>query len=313
MKKSVFTVLFALFALFAGAQESQTAFTFLRLPVSAHVAAVGGDNITLPEDDASLLFHNPALIQFTSDRTLNLNMMSYMQGTITGSASFVKAIGERGTWAVSGRYMNYGSIKEMNSLGEETGTFSAHDIALGGTVAYGLTKHISGGITTKFVASYIGSYSALAAAVDIGLNYYDEEHEWSISAVARNLGGQLKSYEDEFERLPLDVQLGVSKRLGRPLRLSVTLVRLNDWHQSFGRHFVLGAEALLGDQFYLGVGYSTLRAAEMKISAGDESSNHGAGLSFGGGLKLQRLKLNVAYGIYHVSASSLLVNISYVL
>ena len=38
----------------ASAQESQTAYNFLRLPVSAHAAAVGGDNVTLVEDDAAL-------------------------------------------------------------------------------------------------------------------------------------------------------------------------------------------------------------------------------------------------------------------
>ena len=37
------------------AQESQTTYNFLRLPVSAHAAALGGDNISLIEDDASLI------------------------------------------------------------------------------------------------------------------------------------------------------------------------------------------------------------------------------------------------------------------
>ena len=58
------------------AQESQTAYNFLRLPVSAHVAALGGDNITIVEDDATLIFHNPALINEVSDRTVNLNFMT---------------------------------------------------------------------------------------------------------------------------------------------------------------------------------------------------------------------------------------------
>ena len=37
------------------AQESQTTYNFLRLPVSAHAAALGGDNISLIEDDAALM------------------------------------------------------------------------------------------------------------------------------------------------------------------------------------------------------------------------------------------------------------------
>jgi len=314
MKRSVFTALFLLCWLLAGAQESQTAFNFLRLPVSAHVAALGGDNITLAEDDASLVFHNPALMQYTADRTLNLDMMTYMEGTLTGSAAYIQAVGERGTWGVSGRFIDYGKMKETNASGEQTGTFGAKDIALGGSFSYGLTEKISGGITAKFLASYIGNYSSLGAAVDLGLNFFDDEQQLSISAVARNLGGQLTAYEDDFERLPLDVQLGVSKRLvGSPLRFTVTMVRLNDWEVGFGKHLVFGADLLLGEQFYLAAGYNGLRASEMKIADGEGYSTHGAGLSFGGGMMLQRFKLHVAYAKYHVSASSLLVNVSYTL
>lgn len=314
-QRVVFTVFSLLMALGVNAQDSQTAFNFLRLPVSAHVAALGGDNITLQEDDATLVFHNPSLINAVTDRTLNLNMMTYMEGTVTASAAFVRAAGERGSWAVSGRYMDYGTIKETTYTGEQTGDFSARDIAVAGTYAYALGSRFSGGITAKFVTSYIGQYNSMAAAVDLGLNYYHPETEWSLAVVARNLGGQLSAYEDEFERMPLDVQVGVSKRLvGSPLRFSATLVRLNDWEYGLGKHLVVGADLILSPQFYLSAGYNGLRASQMKISDGDEgSSTHGAGLSFGGGIQLQRLKLHVAYAKYHVSASSLLINLSYTL
>ena len=313
MNRVVLTVLAFSFALLTTAQESQTVFNFLRLPVSAHVAALGGDNITIQEDDATLVFHNPALVNNVTDKTLNLNMMTYMEGSVTASASFLRAAGERGTWGVSGRFINYGEMKEMNTVGEQTGTFNAKDVALGGTFAYALSDYFSGGITGKLVGSYIGQYNSLAACVDVGLNYYHAETEWSVSAVARNLGGQLTAYEDDFERMPLDLQLGVTKRLvGSPLRFSATLVRLNDWQYGIGKHLVLGADLLLGQQFYLAAGYNALRATEMKISSGDEGeSSHGAALSLGGGITLERFKLHVAYAKYHVSSTSLLVNISY--
>ena len=314
MKKVVFTLLMVSFALLLRAQDSKTVFNFLRLPVSAHVAALGGDNITLQEDDATLVYHNPSLINSVSDRTLNLNMMTYMQGTLTASASYTQAVGQRGTWAVHGRFMSYGEMKETTYDNQQTGTFSAKDIAVGGTFAYGLTNHISGGVTVKLLTSYIGQYNSLATAVDLGLNYYDSDTDWSISAVARNLGGQLTAYDDNFERMPLDLQLGVSKRLlGSPLRFSATLVRLNDWHYGLGKHLVIGADLMLGTQFYLAAGYNAMRVAEMKIASGDGKSSHGAGLSIGAGMQLERMKLHVAFAKYHVSASSLLVNFSYIL
>lgn len=314
MKRLMLSVLFSALAMMIHAQDSQTVFNFLQLPVSAHAAALGGDNITLSDDDASLVFHNPALLYNVSDRTLGLNMMTYMQGSITGSASYSQTIGERGTWGVQGRFISYGEMKETTYDNQQTGTFGARDIALGGTFAYGLTDLISGGVTAKMVASYIGQYNSLAAAVDLGLNYYDPDSEWSISAVARNLGGQLKAYDDDFERMPLDLQLGVSKRLvGSPLRFSATLVRLNAWQYGIGKHFVLGADLLLSEQFYVAAGYNPLRASEMKITAGDEESSHGAALSLGAGMMLERLQLHIAYGKYHVSSTSLMINFSYAL
>jgi len=130
---AVFSVL--LLPLTAWAQESQEVYSFLRLPVSAHVAALGGDNITIDDDDPTLIFHNPALINQVSDKSLNLNFMTYMEGAKTASASFIKAYKERATWGVAAQYMDYGSIKETTVDNVETGSFSARDIALAGTFA----------------------------------------------------------------------------------------------------------------------------------------------------------------------------------
>ena len=150
--------------------------------------------------------------------------------------------------------------------------------------------------------------------VDLGLNYFDEDHDLSLSAVARNLGGQVKAYDDHFERIPLDLQVGATKRIGQsPFRLSVTLSRLNDWSEGFGHHFAVGADILLGRNIYVAAGYNFRRADQMKINDSEGASSHGAGFSAGAGLQLERFKLHVAYGKYHVSASSILINLSYAL
>ena len=296
------------------AQESQTAYNFLRLPVSAHVAALGGENITLTDDDATLIFHNPSLINGVSDRTINLNYMTYMEGAKTASAAYVMAAGDRATWGVTGQYMDYGTMRQTTAVNEDFGTFSARDIAIGGSFAYALTNALSGGITAKVISSHIAGYSSLAVGFDLGLNYLNEGGDLSISAVARNLGGQVKAYDDTFDRIPFDLQLGISKRLGNaPLRFSATLSRLNDWDEAFGRHLAIGVDVLLSDQIYIAAGYNFRSASQMKINDGDGSSAHGAGLSLGAGLQLERFKLNIGYGKYHVSASSLLFNIAYTL
>ena len=308
----LFLITFLLLPFFSA--SAQEAYSFLRLPVSAHVAAVGGDNITLTDDDATLIFHNPALINGVSSKTINLNYMTYMEGAKTASAAYIMEAGDRGTWGITGQYMDYGSIKQTTEYNEDLGTFSARDWALGGTFAYALTNTLSGGITAKFISSHIAGYNSLAVGVDLGLNYFDENSLWSLSAVARNLGGQVKAYDDEFERIPFDLQIGASKQLkGAPLRFHVTMSRLTDWSEGLGHHLAIGADVLLGQNIYIAAGYNFGRAQDMKITDSEGSAAHGAGLSLGAGLTLERFKLHVAYGKYHVSASSLLFNVSYTL
>ena len=314
MKNVVFSLLATLTVASVSAQESQTQYNFLRLPVSAHAAALGGDNITIIEDDPTLTFNNPALLGSVSDKTLNLNFMTYMEGAVTGSASFSRVINDKAAWAAMGRFVNYGKMKETDVNNTQIGEFSANDVALGGAFSYLLAKNLVGGITAKFITSYIASYNSIAVGVDLGLNYYNPDNEWSFSAVAKNLGGELKAYDEEYGKMPLDLQVGVSKRLtGSPFRISASLVDLNHWDYKFINHWVFGLDLLLGDQFYVAGGYNLRRANEMKIIANDEEkgSSHGAGISLGAGLQLERFKLQFSYGKYHVSSSSLLVNVSY--
>ena len=193
MKKLAFSILLALFATEMSAQESQTGYNFLRLPMGAHAAALGGDNITLIEDDEALIFHNPALLSSVSDKTINLNYMNYMSGVNIASASFNRIVKEKASWAVSAEYIDYGKMKQTDENNSQMGEFSAKDIALTGYFSYMLGERIAGGIAAKFITSYIGDYNSIAVGVDLGVNYYDPEREWSVSAVAKNLGGQLKA------------------------------------------------------------------------------------------------------------------------
>lgn len=314
MKKVIFIIFFSLASAISHAQESETVYNFLRLPVSAHVAALGGDIISLTDDDANMIFHNPSLISNVSDRTLTLNYMTYMEGTKTASAAFVKAVGEKGTWGVMGQYVDYGEMRQTTEDNIQTGTFGAKDIMLGGSFSYLLSEKISGGISAKLISSSIAGYSSLGVGIDLGINYYNAGNDLSLSMVARNLGGQVKAYEDDFEKIPFDLQIGATKRiLESPFRLSAVFTRLHDWSGPLKNHLQIGADLMLGENIYVAAGYNFRRVDEMSVENTNEdtTSSHGAGLSLGAGLQLERFKLNVAYAKYHVSASSLMINVGY--
>ena len=312
MKKFVLTLISTLFTCMLWAQESQTEYNFLRLPVSAHAAALGGDNITIIEDDPALMFSNPALASSVSDKTIGLSYMNYMSGANYMGASYTKALGEKGTIAGGVQYMNYGKMKEYDQNNTQIGTFNASEIAIEGIFSYELAHNLVGGITAKFINSYIGNYSSMAVGVDLGLNWFEPDYQWSVSVVAKNLGGQIKAYEENYGKMPMDVQVGVSKTFAAlPVRLSATLVDLTHYDYRFINHLNLGADILLLDNIWVGGGYNFRRADEMTIGTNEDSSAHGAGFSVGGGINLERFKLNLAYGKYHAASSSVLVNLAY--
>ena len=293
-------------------QESQTAYNFLRLPVSAHGAALGGQNISLIEDDPSLIFSNPALLSSVSDRTVGLNFMNYMVGANTASASYCWELKDRLMAGASGQYMDYGKMKEVDANNVQSGEFSAKEVAIAAYLSYNLSERLVGGISAKWVSSYIADYNSIAMCVDLGLNYFDPDHDLSVSAVAKNLGGQLKAFDEEYERLPFDLQAGVTKRLqGAPLRLSVTLQDLTHWDYKFIEHLSVGAELLLSSQIWVGGGMNFRQSNQMKVTDGEHESSHGAGLTLGTGVTLDRFKLSLSYGKYDVSSSSVMVNAAF--
>jgi len=303
--------------------ESTTIFNFLKLPTSAHSMALGGTQVALPDDDVSLQEMNPALMSNFTNRSINLGFLSYMQGCKAGNASWAMAAGERGTWGVGAQFVGYGKMREMTIEGVEMGDFSSLDLALSGGYSYMLTSRLSGGAMGKFVYSKYGHFSSVALAVDLGLNYYIEESDFSLSLVAANMGGQVKSFADKREHLPFDLRLGFTKRLANaPIRFSVSMVDLTRWRskdyynptrtsEKAGRilmnHFVAGVDILPMDQFYISAGFNFRRASELKAAG----SGHGAGLSFGAGLDLKRFKLGVAYAKYHVSTPAFMFNAQY--
>lgn len=47
------------------------------------------------------------------------------------------------------------------------------------------------------------------------------------------------------------------------------------------------------------------------MRTGTDDKSHSAGLAIGGGISVKKIKIGVAWGKYHVAASSLTANLSY--
>ena len=330
MNIKIFSLLLAVLPATALAQEYASAFNTLRLPASSHAAALGGQNVTLIEDEPTAGWYNPALYANVSDLSAGLDFMTYAAGSTWMGAHFVKAFGERHTMAVGAQYMNYGKMDETDEAGNTLGQFSAKDIVIGAGYSYLLSDRWTGGANLKMMVSNLADYTALAAAIDVGVNYYDDENDLSVSASLQNIGTQLKAYHDgQRTHLPFTLALGFSKGMAHlPVRFHVTMTDVTRWKSSyyvlpenkdkdksdkvgFGKialnHFVLGLDILPTDYLYLSVGYNFRRAYELKASG----LSHLAGLSAGAGVNVKHFKFGVSYAKYHQASNSIMANVGY--
>lgn len=304
------------------AQGGETAFNILRLPHSYRAAGLGGQNISIIDDDITMSMHNPALLANVQDRTINLTYMTYMSDSKVVGAMFNRVMGERSTAAISARYIDHGDFDGYTEDNIYTGSFSAKDMEFGLLYSYLLSDSWSGGVTAKFIYSKYESMSSVALGVDLGVNYYDTENDLSLSFAIRNLGGQVKVFEEKHEKMPLDIQAGITKRLSHaPIMLSATLVNLNRWDKDdfynadgskdtfseiLFKHVIIGADFLIGKNLDLSIGYN--------FRTGKELSTDGSrwdGFTAGARIHLNRLKFGVSYGKLHTSSSSLVLDFSY--
>ena len=302
------------------AQDAGTAFQFLQLPVSSHAAALGGDNISIIEDDVTLAYHNPALLTDASERMLSLTYMNYLQRTNVLGAGYTIETGERSMLGLSAQYLDFGKMKNTDSDGNIIGDFSAKDMVLMGTYSFDFSERLTGGVSGKLIYSNYEHVYSLALGVDLGLNYYNPETRLSASIVARNLGGQVKTYDGTHEALPFNLLIGLSKDLEHaPVRLSLTLTDLHKWQAEdfynssddswskiLMKHFIIGADIFPSPSTYLSVGYNFLLHSELQNNARRALE----GFALGAGLQVHNMKIGVSYGKYHIAASSLMMNFS---
>lgn len=320
----------ALLPLTAIAQEYSSAFNVLKLPASSHVAALGGQNVSLIEDVPMAGWSNPAMYANVSDKSLSLDFMTYAASSQWMGAHFTKAFGERHTMAVGAQYMNYGSMDETDESGNVIGTIKAKDFVLGVGYSYLFSDRWTGGANAKYLVSNLAGYSAMALSVDLGLNYFDEDNDLSVSATLQNVGMQVKTYDDGIHtHLPFTLAVGFSKGMAHlPVRFHVTMTDVTRWKSSyyvlpeekdeqksdkvsFGKralnHFIVGIDIQPSNTFYLSLGYNFRRANELKAAG----SSHLAGLSAGGGINVKRFQLGISYAKYHQAGNSIMASVGY--
>lgn len=312
-----------------GLRAQQSTYSCLEVPYSSHAFALGGygAGIAVIDDDVTLAGENPGLLGGEVGTQISANYMHYLGDSNFAGIHFGMGYGEHSAWACGIQYLGYGSVTGTLPDGTITGDFAMHDIMLNGIYAYDITERLRGGINIKMVVSSYEHYSALAMAADVGVNYYDDEADLSLSAVLKNMGGQIKRFDRDYVRVPFDIQLGWMQRIGESqFRIGASAHHLTKWklpyykHQSNGsteveikdsfadnlfRHLTFSLQYTPSDRFYLALGYNH----KMRTDMNTYQRNFLSGFSAGLGIQVKDFMIDVSYAQPHKGGSSVMLNI----
>jgi len=281
MKKAA-AFLLAIFLLTPVCMPAQNTYDFLRLDMSARAGALAGSFVS-NNDDPDVIFYNPAGIEMLEGQPVSFSFVKHLLDINLASLSYSFELSGLGRFGAAVKYINYGTFTGADEFGTKTKDFGAGEVAFILGYANSLDENFYYGINAKFIYSGIETRSSTGLAADIGLHYSVPSAKLDVGFAALNMGSQLTTYYSTKESLPLDIVIGISKRLENlPVRLSLDFHKLNEKRDDFGQKFkafTLGAEFHLSKVLSLRFGYDNEKRSELKVgtTAGIAGFNAGFG------------------------------------
>jgi hypothetical protein len=306
----------------------ESTYQFLNIPSSPRQLALGGKEITLFDFDVNQPSVNPASLNSMMDNNLSINFSNYFSDINYGTAAYAYTFNNRGNTLHFGiSYIDYGNFLGYDEQGNPTNDFTGKESAFSigySTKIQRLPIYI--GSNLRLITSSLEQYSSIGISADLGVLYVNTEIDLNVGLVIRNLGTQLKAYDEIYEKLPLEIDIGVSQLLeNAPLRWYLTFENLQKWNiglsnpsrlttdldgnitqekvtffNNIFRHLIIGAELFPEGIFNIRLGYNFKRGEELKII---DQSNF-SGVSFGFGMKFNKLQINYTYAKFSSAANT---------
>lgn len=301
-----------------GQAGGKQTFNFLDLKLSPTISALQGANIAQVSDNPIITTRNPALQDSGMMNRLIMSYNNYLSDVNFGNVAYSAKFKNR-QYNAGIIYVNYGKFSGYDPSGASIGTFTADDYAFFVGTSEKLNERLTLGGNFKFIYSQLHTSFASGIAVDGGLHYRDTSGNTNIGLVIRNAGVVLKNYtEGVKERMPLRIELGLSKRLVHtPFRFNLLFHNLQqpdmryiprdgsvqntslDGSQTIKkigigdnimRHVTLGTELLLGDYTHIRIGYSHQMRRELSPTVRQGLT----GFAWGFGIQLFNIHFNYA-------------------
>ena len=336
----VAVLLFALNPFEASSQVGgRSTYAFLKLPPTSRITALGGTLISVRDDDLGQSVLNPAMLNDAIHGSMTFQSNFHFDGIYNGYAAYGHHFADAGITGHAGiQFMQYGKFTRADEFGNIVGDFKASEMALTVGAAQDFGERFSAGVNMRFIYSNFDAYNSTALGFDIGGSYFNDERRLVVGLVVRNVGFQLSKYDDVSENLPLDIQLGFSKKLKYlPFRLSITAHSLNRWDlrydspladdgtsiigeedqeksdfnkgmDNFFRHMIFSGEFLLGKKEVVKLRFAYNHQRRKELTVGSLRSF--AGFSLGIGIKIKQFTIDYGFGTYHIAGSTQHIGIS---
>jgi len=331
MFKKIGILFFTFYSVFSQAQTGgSNTYEFLNISSSARIAALGGAQIAVKDNDPFLAFDNPSLLNKEMDNKLALTYINYISDIGSGFASYTKSFKDIGTFSGAVKFIDYGQFTETDNAGNEIGEFSSGEYAFVIGYAREIDTNFSIGANVKTIYSNFYDYNSLGAAVDLSASYLSLNRRFTMAMVVKNVGRQITTYNDGVEEdLPFEIQYGLSKSFENiPIRLGLVFHNLQQWDLSYdnpneeqestilntpaeseekdnafldnlGRHIIFNTELLVSENFNIRFGYNYRRRAELRI---DEELGF-VGFSWGLGFRVNKFHLSYGRSSFHQAAA----------
>lgn len=266
--------------------QQRPAYDFLRVDPSARASALAGAFETYT-NDPNIIFYNPAGLSTIEGKKVSASFGKHLLDINFGTAAFNMKYKEIGWFGIGIKYFNYGTFDYIDENGTPTGgTFGANDVMVSLGYSNYLYDVVNYGVNAKFIYSNIAEYNSSAIGFDFGLLYMIPSEQMNIALSINNFGAQTDSYFETKEKLPLDVRVGLSKKLEHlPLNLSVSFSNLNEDRDQFLQHFrsfSLGGEFTFSENVLFRIGYNNEKRQDLKLgtSLGIAGFSAGLGIRF---------------------------------
>ena len=326
----IFTKLFILLCFFEVNSQiaGESTYQFLNISSSPRQLGLGGKEITLYDFDVNQPSINPASLNSRMDNNLSINFSNYFSDINYGTAAYAYTFNNRGNRLHFGlSYIDYGNFSGYDDQGNPTNDFTGKESAFSigySTKIQRLPVYIGSNI--RFITSSLEQYNSIGISADLGILYVNTEIDLNVGLVIRNFGTQLKAYDEIYEKLPFEIDIGVSQLLeNAPLRWYLTFENFQKWNiglsnpsrlttdldgditeekvtfvNNIFRHLIIGAELFPESVFNIRLGYNFKRGEELKII---DQSNF-SGVSFGFGMKFNKLRINYTYAKFSSAANT---------